>query len=190
MQLMGMLNIPLTELAARDQRCVHYSPPQALSHCGSILLNITSTGTWGSTCLTTSQVLPNPCKSIGHTLWQEFRLWKKGMDFFPNRKLLCLLIVIFRLNIFVLDCKEIKPVNPRRNQPWRFIGRTVAEAPKLWPPDMKTWLSGKDPDAEKDWRQKEKGITEDEMVDSIPDSMDLNLSKLQEIVEKEEPHML
>ena len=64
-----------------------------------------------------------------------------------------------------LDCK-IKPVNPKRNQPWIFIGRTDAEAPILWPPDSKRWLIVKDPDAGKDWRQKEKGVTEDEMVTS------------------------
>ena len=65
-----------------------------------------------------------------------------------------------------LDCKEIKPVNPKVNQSWIFIGRTDAEAetPKLWPPDAKKWLIGKDPDAGKDWRQEEKGMTEDEMV--------------------------
>ena len=64
-----------------------------------------------------------------------------------------------------LDCKEIKLVNPKRNQSWIFIGRTDAEtdAPILWPPDVKNWLIGKDPDAGKDWRQ-EKGMTEDEMV--------------------------
>ena len=64
-----------------------------------------------------------------------------------------------------LDSKEIKPVHPKRNQPWIFIGRTdaEAEAPILWPPDVKSWLIGKDPDAEKDWRQEEKGMTEDEM---------------------------
>ena len=64
-----------------------------------------------------------------------------------------------------LDCKEIKPVNPKGNQSWIFIGRTDAEAetPILWPPDGKNWLIGKDPDAGKDWRQ-EKGMTEDEMV--------------------------
>ena len=64
-----------------------------------------------------------------------------------------------------LDSKEIKPVNPKGNQSWIFIGRTdaEAEAPILWPPDAKNWLIGKDPDAEKDWRQ-EKGITDDEMV--------------------------
>ena len=63
-----------------------------------------------------------------------------------------------------LDCKEIKPVNPKGNQPWIFFGSTVAEAPILWPPDSKSRLIGKDPDAGKDWRQKEKGVAEDEMV--------------------------
>ena len=65
-----------------------------------------------------------------------------------------------------LDYKEIKPVNPKGNQPWIFIGRTdaKAEAPMLWPCNVKIWLIGKDPDAGKDWRQQEKGSTEDEMV--------------------------
>ena len=65
-----------------------------------------------------------------------------------------------------LDCKEIKPVNPKGNQSWIFIGRTDAEAetPILRPPDVKDWLLGKDPDAGKDWRQEEKGMTEDEMI--------------------------
>ena len=65
-----------------------------------------------------------------------------------------------------LDGKEIKPVQPKGNQPWIFIGRTdaEAEAPVLWPLDVKNWLTGKDPDAEKDWRQEEKGTMEDEMV--------------------------
>ena len=65
-----------------------------------------------------------------------------------------------------LDCKEIKPVNPKGNQSWIFTGRTDAEAesPILWPPDAKSWLLGKDPDAGKDWRWEEKGMTEDEMV--------------------------
>ena len=55
-----------------------------------------------------------------------------------------------------LDCK-IKPVNPKRNQPWIFIGRTDAEATILWPPDVKSWLTEKDPDAGKDWRLEERG---------------------------------
>ena len=65
-----------------------------------------------------------------------------------------------------LDCKEIKPVNPKGNQSWIFIGRTdaEAEAPILWPPDAKSWLIRKDPDARKDWRQEEQRRTEDEMV--------------------------
>ena len=65
-----------------------------------------------------------------------------------------------------LDCIEIQPVHPKGNQSWIFIGRTdaKAEAPILWPPDVKSWLIGKDPDAGKDWRQEEKGMTEDEMV--------------------------
>ena len=65
-----------------------------------------------------------------------------------------------------LDCKEIKLVNPKGNQSWIFIGRTDAKAEVLilWPPDVKNWLLRKDPDAGKDWRQEEKGMTEDEMV--------------------------
>ena len=66
-----------------------------------------------------------------------------------------------------LDCKEIQPVHPKGNQSWIFIGRTDAEAetPIVWPLDMKKWLSGKDPDAGKDWMRVEKGMTEDEMVE-------------------------
>ena len=63
-----------------------------------------------------------------------------------------------------LDWKEIKPVNPKGNQFWIFIGRTDAEAPTLWPPDVRRQLNGNDPDAGKDWRQEGKGMTEDENV--------------------------
>ena len=65
-----------------------------------------------------------------------------------------------------LNCKEIKPVHPKGNQSWIFIGRTddEAEAPILWPPDAKNWLIWKDPDSGKDWMQEDKGMTEDEMV--------------------------
>ena len=65
-----------------------------------------------------------------------------------------------------LDCKEFQPVNPKRNQSWIFIGRTDAEAvaPILWPPDSKNLFTGKDPDSGKDWRQEEKGMTEDGIV--------------------------
>ena len=63
-----------------------------------------------------------------------------------------------------LDCQEIKPVNSKGNQSWTFIGRTDAELPLLWPPDVKIRLTGKDPDAGKGWGQEEKRVTEDEMV--------------------------
>ena len=64
----------------------------------------------------------------------------------------------------VLNCEEIKPVNPKGNQPWIFIGRTDAEDSTLWSPDPKSQLTGKDSNVGKDWRQKEKKVTEDEMV--------------------------
>ena len=75
-------------------------------------------------------------------------------------------VVLEKTLVSPLDCKEIKPVRPKGSQSWIFIGRTDAEAeiPILWPPDMKNWLIGKDPDAWKDWREEEKGTTEDEMA--------------------------
>ena len=78
-----------------------------------------------------------------------------------------------------LDSKETKPINPKWNQPWIITGRTdaEAEAPKLWPPDEKSRLIGKELDAGKDWRQEEKGTTEGEM-DGITDSVDVSLSEL------------
>ena len=63
-----------------------------------------------------------------------------------------------------LDCKQIKPVNPKGNQSWIFMGKTDAEAPILWPHDAKSWLIGKDSDAGKVWRQQETEMTEDDMV--------------------------
>ena len=77
-----------------------------------------------------------------------------------------LTVVLEKILESPLEGKEIQSVNPKGNQSWIFIEKTDAEAetPILWPPDVKNWLIGKDPDAGEDWRQKEKGMTEDEMV--------------------------
>ena len=87
-----------------------------------------------------------------------------------------------------LDCKEIKLVNPKGNQFWIFIGRTdaEAEAPVLRPPDAKSQLTGEDMDTGTDWRQKEKRVAEDEWFYTVPDSMDMNLSKPQQMVKEKE----
>ena len=77
-----------------------------------------------------------------------------------------------------LDSKVIKPDSPKGNQSWIFIRRTETEALILWPPVVKSWSIEKDPDAGKDWRQEEKGMTEDEMLDGITGSMDMSLRKL------------
>ena len=75
-------------------------------------------------------------------------------------------VVLEKTHESPLQCKEIKPDNPKGNQPWIFTGRTdgEAEAPLFWPPNVKSWLIREDPDAGKDWRQVEKGMTEDELV--------------------------
>ena len=83
-----------------------------------------------------------------------------------------------------LDCKEIQPVHPKGNQSWMFIGRTdfKAETPITWPPDAKNCLIWKDPDAGKDWRHEEKGMTEDEIIGWHHNSMAMSLRKLWELV--------
>ena len=83
-----------------------------------------------------------------------------------------------------LDCKEIQPVHPKGNQYWIFIGRTDAEAETLilWPPDGKNWLVWKDPDAGRDWRREEKGMTEDEVVGWHHRLNGQSLSKLRELM--------
>ena len=81
-----------------------------------------------------------------------------------------------------LDYKEIQPVLPKENQSWISIGRTDAETPILWPPDVKIWLIGKDPDAGKIEGRKRKGQQKMRGLDGSPDSMDMSLSKLRELV--------
>ena len=81
-----------------------------------------------------------------------------------------------------LDCKEVKPVNPKETNP-SLEGLLVELKSNTLATDVKSWLIGKDPDAGKDWRQKEKGVQKMRWLDSITSSMDMNVSKLQDIVE-------
>ena len=83
-----------------------------------------------------------------------------------------------------LDCKEIQPVYPKGDQSWVFIGRTDAETetPMIWSPHVKSWLTGKDPDAGRDWGQEEKRRTEDEMAEWHHRLHDMSLGKLWEFV--------
>ena len=96
-------------------------------------------------------------------------VWMWGLDYKESwaPKNWCFWTVVLEKTLeSPLDCKEVQPVHPKGNQSWIFIGRTDAEVetPILWPPDAKIWLIWKEPDAGKDWRQEEKGTTEDEMV--------------------------
>ena len=115
--------------------------------------------------LTNNRALPYS-QSYGYA---SCRVWMWELDCRESwaQKNWCFWILVLEKTLeSPLDCKEIKPVNPKGNHSWIFIGRTdaEAEAPMLWPPDVKNWLIGKDPDAGKDWGQEEKGMTEDGLV--------------------------
>ena len=102
------------------------------------------------------------CFSSGH-VW----MWELDYKESWTVKNWCFLTVVLEKTLASpLDCKEIQPVHSKGDQSWMFIGRTDIEAETtiLWPPDVKSWLIWKDPDAGKDWRQEENGVTEDEMV--------------------------
>ena len=108
-------------------------------------------------CLVKAMVFPWSCMDVRVGLWRK--LSTKELMLFKT-------VVLGKALGSSLGCREIKPLNPKGNQSWTFIGKTdtEAEAPILWPPYAKNWLIGKNPDSGKGWRQEEKGMTEDEMV--------------------------
>ena len=124
-----------------------------------------------------------PCsQSYGFSSSQVW-MWELDYEESWEPKNLCLWTVVLKTLESPLD-STMKPIHPKGNQSWLFIGRTDAETETsiLWPPDAKNWLIEKDPDAGKDWRQEEKGMTEDKMVGWHHPLMDMSLSKLQELV--------
>ena len=124
--------------------------------------------TWSIATIKFNFLPPNPySQSYGFSSSQVW-MWEldhKKKGWAPNNQ--CFWMVVCEKTLeSPLDCKEIQPVHPKGDQSWIFIGRTdvEAETPKLWPPNAKSQLIGKNPDAGKDWGQEEKGVTEDEMV--------------------------
>ena len=106
--------------------------------------------------------------SVSSKLWISSRVWMWELSIKDSwaPKNWCFRTVVLEIILETPLDSKIKPVHPEGNQSWIFIGRTDAEAetPILWPPDGKNWLTGKDLDTRKDWRQEEKGMTEDETV--------------------------
>ena len=121
----------------------------------------------GSILKSTEITLPTKVHLV-KTGFSSSHVWMWELDYKESgaQKNWCFWTVALKTLESPLDCKEIQPVHPKGDQSWVFIGRTNAEAetPILWPPDMKSWLILKDPDAGKGWGQEEKGTTEDEIV--------------------------
>ena len=112
--------------------------------------------------------LPTKVHLVKTAGFSSSHVWMWELDYKESwvPKNWCFWTVVLETFESPLDCKEIQPVHPKGNQSWIVIERTDIEAETLilWPPDVKNWLTGKDPDARKDWRWEEKGMTEDEMV--------------------------
>jgi len=113
--------------------------------------------------------LPTKVHLVKAMIFSSSHIWMRELNHKEGwawKNWLFWIVVLEKTLESLLDCKEMKPVNSKGNQSWIFIGRTAAEAEALvlWPPNAKSWLTGKDPDAGKDWGQEERGPTEDEMV--------------------------
>ena len=148
---------------------------QAFSHCTATLNQYSEASPPLSTLVQWRKLIPQPCHFVDQGpsgqcygfSSSRVQMWELDHKEDWALKNWCFWTVVLEKTLeSPLGCKEIKPVNPKGNQPWVFFGRTdgEAEAPILWPPDAKNWLIGKGPDAGKDWRQEEKGMTEDEIV--------------------------
>ena len=153
-----------------DHWVAHLMPP-----------NRKQVGTGGCMCAQSLQLCPTHCNpmdcsppgsSVRGILQARIPEWvampsSKGFDWFPPPRNWCFWTVVLEKTLeSPLDCKEIQPVHSEGDQPRDFFGRNdaKAETPILWPPHEKSWLIGKDSDAERDWGQEEKGTTEDEMA--------------------------
>ena len=113
--------------------------------------------------------LPTKVHLVKAMIFSSSHIWMRELNHKEGwawKNWLFWIVVLEKTLESLLDCKEMKPVNSKGNQSWIFIGRTAAEAEALvlWPPNAKSWLIGKDPDAGKDWGQEERGPTEEEMV--------------------------
>ena len=157
----GFIGVPAAVSGSKNKQHVPLLAPQGR---GASLLLI-----WGGFTSVQRHYLANKVISSQSYGFSSSHVWMWALDYKESwaPKNWCFSTVVLEKTLgSPLDCKKIQPVHPKGNQSWIFIERTDAEAetPILWPPNVKNWLTEKDPDAGKDWRREEKGLTENEMV--------------------------